>query len=353
MSEEKILPGQRFGRLQVIAQTEDHFYLCRCDCGNTVTMRDTLLIHRFFTSCGCGRGDSRKKDITGMRSGMVEALEPTEEKRRGVILWRCRCDCGREFLTEGYKISSGVISSCGCARNLHQIKDLTGQRFGRLTALRRLDKKLGTSYAWLCRCDCGTLTEVPTNALLNGRTKSCGCGKLDALRKQAADITGQRFGRLVALNPTDRRLSGNVVWRCRCDCGEECFVSYSSLTSGNTKSCGCLSREHESPAAYLHYIDGTCIEMLERKGLSKNNTSGYTGVIAYRGRWRAQITFKGKNYVLGTYTRIEDAAAARRKAEERVFGEFLEWYYENHPAKTASEPPSEGAAKGRRKKTGT
>lgn len=335
------LIGQRFGRLTVTdyAGTSRQpgiadFWKCRCDCGKSVTVRGTLLINHFLTSCGCARGDRRKKDITGMRSGMVEALEPTEEKRRGVILWKCRCDCGREFLTEGHKISGGVISSCGCMRNIHQIKDLTGQRFGRLTALRRLDKKIGTSYAWLCQCDCGKMTEVSANALLKGGTKSCGCGKIDALRKQSCDITGQRFGRLVALEPTEERLGGSVVWKCRCDCGRETFISHGSLTSGNTKSCGCLLGEHESPATYMRYIDGTCIEMLERKGLRKNNTSGYTGVVAYRGKWRAQITFKGKNYVLGAYEKIEDAAAVRKKAEEKIFGEFLEWYYENHPAKT-------------------
>ncbi|MDO5152576.1 MAG: transcriptional regulator [Eubacteriales bacterium] len=329
------LTGQRFGRLTVLEQTEDGRLLCRCDCGNTVTLADTLLLTKFFTSCGCARGEGRKKDITGLRSGKVVALAPTEEKRRGVVLWKCRCDCGREFLTEGYKISNGVIESCGCLRSEHKIKDLTNQRFGRLTALRRLDKKLGSSYAWLCRCDCGQLTEVSANALLQGGTKSCGCIRSEMLKKRAGDIAGQRFGRLVALEPTEGRMGGSVVWKCRCDCGGETEVSYNSLVQGNTKSCGCLPKEHESPVSYMRYIDGTCVEMLERKGLRKDNTSGYTGVMAYRGKWKAQITFKGKLYNLGTYSKIEDAAKARKEAEERIFGEFLNWYYENHPKKTA------------------
>ncbi len=332
MAEEKNLIGRRFGRLEVIDQTADHSYLCRCDCGNTVSMRDTLLLSQFFISCGCTSRDSRRKDITGMRSGMVAALEPAKEKRRGVVLWKCRCDCGREFLTEGYKISGGIIISCGCARGRHRIKDLSGQRFGRLTALRRLDKKIGTSYAWLCQCDCGRQTEASANALLKGRARSCGCGRADALRRYAKDIAGQRFGKLVAIEPTDRRARGNVIWRCLCDCGKEALVPYSSLSSGNTKSCGCLLKEHESPSVYMRYVDGTCVEMLERKVLRRDNTSGHTGVIAYRGKWRAQITFKGRDYVLGVYEKLEDAVTARKEAEERVFGEFLDWYYENYPA---------------------
>lgn len=271
-----------------------------------------------------------KKDLTGIRSGKLVALEQTEEKRRGVILWKCRCDCGREFLAEGYKISKGMIGSCGCARNLHQIKDLSGQKFGKLTALQRLNKKLGTSYAWLCRCDCGRLTEVSTNALLQGKTKSCGCGKIEGLKKLAKDIRGKRFGRLTALEPTEQRFGGSVVWRCQCDCGKEADVAYNSLVSGNTKSCGCLLKEHQSPAEYMHYIDGTCIELLERKGLRRDNTSGCTGVTFCHGKWKAQINFKGKAYYLGIYTKIEDAIAVRKEAEEQIFGQFIEWYYANH-----------------------
>lgn len=333
MLEDRHLLGQRFGHLRVMEQAEPHLYLCQCDCGKFVTLRDTLLVHHFFTSCGCARGESRKRDITGIRSGMVVALEPTDEKRRGAVLWKCHCDCGREFETEGYKISKGVISSCGCVRKLHQNKDLTNQRFGRLVALHRLEKKRGSNYVWLCQCDCGKMTEVPTNALLTGGTKSCGCAKEDALKRNAKDISGQRFGRLVALEPTDRRMRDRVVWKCRCDCGREAFIPESSLTSGNTKSCGCLPREHSSPMVNMRYIDGTCVEMLERKKLRKDNTSGYTGVVAYRGRWKAQITFKRKKYDLGIYERIEDAVTARKRAEERIFGEFLAWYYETFQKK--------------------
>ncbi len=91
------LTGRRFGKLLVLRRTGDHEYLCRCDCGNEVTRRDILLLRKFYTSCGCARGESRKTDITGMRSGKIVAVEPTEEKRRGVVLWRCHCDCGKEI----------------------------------------------------------------------------------------------------------------------------------------------------------------------------------------------------------------------------------------------------------------
>lgn len=59
----------------------------------------------------------------------------------------------------------------------------------------------------------------------------------------AIDLTGQRFGRLVAIEPTSARVDKKIVWRCVCDCGAEHHATSVSLRSGNTKSCGCIGRE--------------------------------------------------------------------------------------------------------------
>lgn len=57
--------------------------------------------------------------------------------------------------------------------------DLTGQRFGRLTVLKRADDLIQPSgqhkTQWLCKCDCGNVLTVQGNNLKNGHTKSCGC----------------------------------------------------------------------------------------------------------------------------------------------------------------------------------
>ena len=57
------------------------------------------------------------------------------------------------------------------------------------------------------------------------------------------DITGQRFGRLVAVSETDHYSGVNRKWMCVCDCGNEKIVSKDRLKSGVTRSCGCLMRE--------------------------------------------------------------------------------------------------------------
>ena len=53
------------------------------------------------------------------------------------------------------------------------------------------------------------------------------------------DITGQRFGQLVAIEPVDKK-SRSYRWRCLCDCGKQTIVQVRNLRSGNTRSCGHL-----------------------------------------------------------------------------------------------------------------
>ena len=68
------------------------------------------------------------------------------------------------------------------------------------------------------------------------------------------DLTGQRFGRLLVLAKTDKRIYRHVVWKCKCDCGNECFVPSNSLKTGRTQSCGCLGAESRNSARISHHM---------------------------------------------------------------------------------------------------
>lgn len=57
------------------------------------------------------------------------------------------------------------------------------------------------------------------------------------------DITGQKFGRLTALNIAGKDSRGETIWHCICDCGNEKNVLSSNLRKGLTQSCGCLQKE--------------------------------------------------------------------------------------------------------------
>jgi hypothetical protein len=60
---------------------------------------------------------------------------------------------------------------------------------------------------------------------------------------KARDLTGQRFGRLVAQAKTGATQHRHSLWECLCDCGVETIVLGINLTNGSTASCGCLQRE--------------------------------------------------------------------------------------------------------------
>lgn len=149
-------------------------------------------------------------------------------------------------------------------------KDISGQKFGRLTAIKPLYKKDG-DYIWDLICDCGNHVESSVNPLVNGRTKSCGCFRTDTIKKVS------------------------------------------------TK---------------LNYIDGTLVESIRSKKLRSDNTSGKRGVtyIKSTGKWRAYINFKGCHYDLGVHTNLKDAIRARETAEENLYGDFLNWYDNDYQA---------------------
>ena len=52
--------------------------------------------------------------------------------------------------------------------------DISGQRFGRLTVIRRARNR-GRRTCWECRCDCGQVKDIQFDALRKGETRSCGC----------------------------------------------------------------------------------------------------------------------------------------------------------------------------------
>lgn len=132
------------------------------------------------------------------------------------------------------------------------------------------------------------------------------------------NLSGRRFGNLIALEPVKEKSVGrSIKWRCRCmSCGSEKVIPASQLNSGAQVSCGC------DRAARLQktngYIDGTCLKNVFSDKLSSNNTSGCKGVFRKRGKWAAAIQYKKKNYYLGAYDRLEDAIAARKEAEIQV-----------------------------------
>lgn len=120
------------------------------------------------------------KDITGLRSGKLVAIKPTDKRSSNQgIIWLCQCDCGNISYVPARKIISKSIQSCGCSRkNYKPVNkiDLLNQRFGLLTVIEDIGERDNYGQAiWLCKCDCGNLTKVRSKDLRSGNTRSCGC----------------------------------------------------------------------------------------------------------------------------------------------------------------------------------
>lgn len=217
-----------------------------------------------------------------------------------------------------------------------RVKIAVGQKYGKLTVIAKTDQRASNHVIWKCRCDCGNIAYVTGTRLIIGSTTSCGCARAHTNRM---DLAGQRFGRLVAIKPTDNHLGNSVIWHCQCDCGKTANVAAINLRTGSTKSCGCLSSEiHRISSSAMiterskYLVEGTDVKNLMRQP-GKSNTSGFTGVSwdSSVQIWKAYITFKGHRYFLGSSVDKESVIALRKEAEKRIHGEFLKWYYEKFP----------------------
>lgn len=101
------------------------------------------------------------------------------------------------------------------------------------------------------------------------------------------DITGQKFGRLFAIKDTGKRNVRKVVWRCLCECGSFTEVTGRDLRSGHTRSCGCLRSEVVlQPIKHGHCSRNgyTKIYRVWQNMLQRCNDSCHPGYLNYGGR---------------------------------------------------------------------
>lgn len=205
-------------------------------------------------------------------------------------------------------------------------EDMTGRRFGRLVVLEKIKESGKAKYK--VRCDCGREKVVLADNLRRGMTTSCGkCYRetKEFAMSRVKDITGKRFGRLVVIKEL-----GNRKVLCKCDCGKEKIINKSHLVDGDIRSCGCLLRNQAKNNQEKYYQDGTYISALKNTEATSRSKSGVRGVCWHsgRGKWRASIGFKGKNYELGLFDDIHDAIKARKEAEDRFYKPVIDAFFE-------------------------
>ena len=177
-------------------------------------------------------------DLSGSVFGKWTVICQDTSKEFKQTQWICRCVCGTVKSIRGQTLRNGRSKSCGHCKG----RVVVGQTYGDLTVIERIVGKDGRSK-WRCKCKCGNIKEYFAGNLLSGETISC--GKHEWLKH---DITGNKYGMLTVegLAYVDTDNNHRTYWNCICDCGNHHIVTRSALTSGLTRSCGCMRSFGES-----------------------------------------------------------------------------------------------------------
>lgn len=183
-------------------------------------------------------------DVTNKRFGSLVVLYPIKKDR---IYWHCKCDCGNEIDVESGNLRAGRTQSCGCQRknNIGKKikKDIVGQKYNFLTVLEDSGKRQCGAVIWKCQCECGNIIYVSTGNLKTSHTKSCGKCQLPYKHSyNRLDLKQLKFGHLICLEDIGNNTNNESIWRCKCDCGNECIAVGWHLTSGIKTSCGCQKK---------------------------------------------------------------------------------------------------------------
>lgn len=149
------------------------------------------------------------------------------------------------------------------------IVNLIGRKFGKLTVLHLHDKRTPDGKTlWECSCECGSGKLIVTRAtsLKHGNRISCGC-----MAGGTLDITGHRYGYLIAIERTDEKDdAGNIKWRFHCDgCGRDDVILANRLVrrARQQQSCGCMAHIAEEPVGIMGLI-----KYYKRNGIIRGKT---------------------------------------------------------------------------------
>lgn len=184
------------------------------------------------------------QDLTGKQFNYWTVLYKSDKRSTGGgIYWHCKCRCGIEKDVLGQSLKNGRSQSCGCLKK-YQGENLTGKKFGRLTVLNmEPQRNKNNEVLWKCQCDCGNICfRTSSNLKKKNQTHNCGCyNKEHTKNLNKKNLIGKKFGKLTVIEELNQRIFGSVVWKCQCDCGKYCEIPTNRLTTGKTKSCGCIN----------------------------------------------------------------------------------------------------------------
>lgn len=140
------------------------------------------------------------------------------------------------------------------------------------------------------------------------------------------DLTGKRFGKLTAIKPVGIGKNGSIMWKCRCDCGNQIIARGGNLNYGNTKSCGkCRPPVIEKIKQFKDTVTFEDIEQIK----TCNSTTGYADIYSIKqpdnAFFRVYIHVSGKRVYLGQRKTLFEAI----KLQEEALKLLIKWSEEN------------------------
>lgn len=131
---------------------------------------------------------------------------------------------------------------------------------------------------WLCKCACGNDFIAAERPLKYSTMGSCGC------RHKSEDISGQRFGRLVAVYRVTDNPWGKARWLFQCDCGNGIVTTLGDLKRSVMPSCGCYKTEVLKEKISTHGMSHTPLHMVWSQMRDRCNNPNHKRYKDYGGR---------------------------------------------------------------------
>ena len=205
------IANQQFGKLTTVQFLGKQIYRCSCSCGGGKDVKKKDLTSGRVKSCGCIRESKRLKLNIGDAHDLLTITELFYNNVR--LCCKCDCKCGNSTIISGSSFK--ITKSCGCLKHKHKanMTDLCNRKFGMLTVLSFSHLSERKSY-WNCLCDCGNEIIVWRQLLVHGSKKTCGNHKKQG---KIRDLTGQKFGTLTAIKmeKTENGVT-TWMFRCDC-----------------------------------------------------------------------------------------------------------------------------------------
>ena len=221
--------------------------------------------------------------------------------------------------------------------------NLIGQKFGRLTVIKRLENNKHKNAVWLCKCECENFTSATTASLKSGKVKSCGCLKIDQskLKKENKYNLSGEFG--IGYTSKDEEFYFDLedYDKIKDYCWYISTQGYLVSNISDTKrTCLIMHRLIMEAGNYDIVVDHINhnkkdnrkenLRLVNRRennwnrNIAIDSLSGRIGVHwdKSRNKWRATLKKDGKNHTLGRFDNLEDAIKAREKAEREYYGEY-------------------------------